>query len=174
MVSRSSAVIIRWKNCGCVLSSAGTNSDRESLLLQCARLLPGYSMLGSQTVSRRGNGQPFFPDCPELHLSISRCDGCIAAAASTSEVAVDIEAPGALDSAFVRAVSTDSEWEHFCCSPDPSEAFCGLWTKKEAALKCSGVGLLGTGQLKSALMDTRCEIRTWRVENVILSLARLP
>ena len=174
MCANKQTMTICWEGCACLLVPSETCSERRKLLFLCAELLPGAPTLCPQELSHRDNGQPYFPAAPALHLSLSACRGWIAAAVAQVPVAVDIESPTDYDTSFMRAVSTISEWETIRCAPDPCLAFCELWTKKEAVLKCSGIGIQNTMQLRTALQDSRCRTKTWSTPDVILTLAQLP
>lgn len=92
---------------------------------------------GAAPVARTPRGKPYIQGARPFNLSHS---GPLAALAIASRpVGVDVQVPGHVRENTVRRVLTEAEyaWQ----AARPGDGFMQLWTRKEAALKCLGVGL---------------------------------
>ena len=120
-------------------------------------------------ITRTANGKPCFAGNGNLHFSLSHSPLLVAAALSDEPVGIDVETErrGRDETAIVRRFFTEEEQRLWAQAPT-SERFYALWTKKEAAAKLDGGGLLGA-------RNSDCVIRTFRLMHgdtpVFLSIA---
>lgn len=95
-----------------------------------------------------GRGKPFLADPPgAMHFNLSHSGStCLIALSPAAAVGVDVELPGALDDLESLAEAHFSPVEHELWRALPADrrqhAFLACWTRKEAALKAAGTGLL--------------------------------
>lgn len=93
-------------------------------------------------------GKPFLADPPvALHFNLSHSGStCLIALSPAAAVGVDVELPGVLDDIEALAEANFSPVEHDLWQALPVDrrqpAFLACWTRKEAALKAVGTGLL--------------------------------
>ncbi len=104
---------------------------------------------------RRPGGKPELAGYPDLHFSVSVTEGWWLAAFSGLEVGVDVEAVrGGVDLDLV-AGTYFNEAELACLAAVPDQGgrrrrAYQVWTRKEARLKLSGLGLTGLEALREA------------------------
>lgn len=106
------------------------------LLSRCADI-PTNARLATES-----GGKPYFDGC-DIFFNISHSDGFCICATDTKPLGVDVERLRALadrDKLAERYFCAE-EKEFIQESDDPDLAFLRVWTKKEALLKCIGVGL---------------------------------
>ena len=88
-------------------------------------------------------GKPYFEDSP-YHFSISHTDRHAFCVLSRVPVGIDAEE---LDRpvrfSLAERIFSPAEQLRFAAAVNPQEAFLALWVLKEAAAKCSGLGLMG-------------------------------
>lgn len=142
------------------------NSTFSYLLLQ--RLISEQFGLSDSAPFTYGNhGKPYFADA-DIFFSLSHCKTAVAAAASKSEIGVDI-----LDKRFVSEkialrICNEAELEKYNRSEDKQELLRRLWCKKESIVKRKGIGF--TEGFKTA--DTEKEYCSLIVkEKYILSVS---
>lgn len=132
---------------------------RKVLSMQFAegqRLSLGVGVLLFQALERRGIdgkyveiletefGQPYFPQYPEIHFSLSHAGSWAMCAVSRQPVGCDVERTGRGDERLAK----------YCFAPEELEAlgreksraawdqqFTEIWTRKESYLKATGRGL---------------------------------
>lgn len=143
--------------------------QREAAL----RLL--YSLLGEESVVEHdGNGAPFFPDHPDLSVSISHCRSAVAVAVChQGRVGIDVESRRKIGDGLMERVCTEDELASVCASDDITMAFLQLWTRKEAVLKMRGTGIQGFGSMVAALSGGDYKIQDLKtgMADVVASLA---
>ncbi len=98
-----------------------------------------------QVIMRRGEfGKPYVPELP-FHFNLSDTkDAVIIAISFEQEIGVDVETmERTVDhSAVSEHYFTEEEVGDISSSMDPKLRFLELWTRKEAVLKASGVGIM--------------------------------
>lgn len=138
---------------------------------QCAWLLLGQLLhevgLDEQSAELRllpdgkwtGNG---------VFVSLSHCDGFVAAAVSSNPVGIDVEpVDRTISTRLYTKIATLNELALYGQNPS-NESLLGLWTAKEAAFKASD------GKVSAAKIDTTLfKISTDRYLGAVYSVARL-
>ncbi|MGV9774275.1 4'-phosphopantetheinyl transferase family protein [Streptosporangium sp. NPDC003464] len=104
----------------CAAKVVGVPEDRLTLLQHCDRCGPGH-------------GKPYFPEVPELGVSLSHSHGYVCAAVGPGRVGVDAERvpAGPMDKALVAHVLAPAER----ALVRDSEELIRLWVRKEALIK---------------------------------------
>lgn len=120
---------------------ARLRSIGASLLLRSAGLAPPFSY-GEY-------GKPYISGGP--YFSLTHSAGIAALAVCGDPVGLDAETIAPVRRAAARAL-TSEEREYM--EADPERRFAYLWTRKEAALKCTGAGLSQPMNAFSVLGDT--------------------
>lgn len=87
------------------------------------------------------NGKPRLSNYPDLHFNISHCKKAVAVALHDAEVGIDVECRRAVSQALMERVCCAEELSLIRSSADAELEFIRLWTRKEALLKCTGVGI---------------------------------
>jgi 4'-phosphopantetheinyl transferase len=85
--------------------------------------------------------KPVLSGHPSFHFNISHTRNAIAVAFSNDEVGVDIEKIKSPDFQISKRFFTSSEHDYIFSHKNPNRAFYEIWTKKEAYIKCLGMGL---------------------------------
>ena len=119
----------------------GRGENGDSLLLRSAGLAPPFSY-GEY-------GKPYISGGP--YFSLTHSAGIAALAVCGDPVGLDAETIAPVRRAAARAL-TSEEREYM--EADPERRFAYLWTRKEAALKCTGAGLSQPMNAFSVLGDT--------------------
>lgn len=93
-------------------------------------------------VKNRDSGQPYFPDYPELCLSISHSNEFAVAIVSSNRVGIDIELVKVRPDSLARFFYTVKEKDKLkkSSSQDKHRLMTEFWTRKEAYAKYLGVG----------------------------------
>ena len=107
---------------------ARLRSIGASLLLRAAGIEPPFAC--------GEHGKPYIPGGP--HFSLTHSGMFAALAVSDTPVGLDIEKIAPVRRAAARALTIE---ERKYMEADPERRFAYLWTRKEAALKCTGAGL---------------------------------
>lgn len=120
---------------------ARLRSIGAALLLREAGIEPPFSY--------GGHGKPYIPGGP--HFSLSHSGALAALAVCDVPVGLDAERIAPVRRAAARALTIE---EREYMEADPERRFAYLWTRKEAALKCTGAGLSQPMNAFSVLGDT--------------------
>ena len=120
---------------------ARLRSIGAGLLLREAGIMPPFSY--------GGHGKPYIPG--GVHFSLTHSGELAALAVCDAPVGLDIEKIAPVRRAAAHAL-TDEERKFM--ETDPERRFAYLWTRKEAALKCTGAGLSQSMSAFSVLGDT--------------------
>ena len=111
------------------------------LLLQEA-LEKEYGITQPPVFSFGPHGKPFLRDYPHIHFNLSHCSCAALCVVSDAPVGCDVETvEKALDMGLCNHCCSPAEREAVLASAHPEQAFCTLWTRKEAFLKWTGEGL---------------------------------
>jgi len=87
-------------------------------------------------------GKPVFPGREDISFSLSHSAGLALCAVGDGALGCDIEAVRPRRPALPRRTLSPEEWEWFSCRGARWEDFYLLWTRKEAAVKRTGQGLV--------------------------------
>lgn len=110
-------------------------------------ILSKYLELSPQEIkfkkSKNKKPQILFP-LTSLKFNISHSENKILISVSESETGVDIEMvkPGVGYKDFIKTYFSANEQNKILCSSNHSETFYKYWTRKEGALKASGLGII--------------------------------
>jgi 4'-phosphopantetheinyl transferase len=169
-------------------------ADRERFLLAhglLRDLLGRYLGLPPDALrmARGTYGKPYLPDIP-LHFNLSDTKDALALAVGHHPLGLDLETMGrSVDHTAVAAhYFTAEERTDIAAAADAKRRFLELWTRKEAVLKASGVGIMDDLKVLRvdraynalriahpafrALADAQYHVHTWHVgTDHLLSLA---
>lgn len=106
--------------------------------------------VGTDGFSYTKYGKPYLKDRKDIYFNTSHSGEYVALAVFNRPVGVDIQKKRELCIKTVCRVCTDTELEVIEKSEDASAEFARIWTRKEAALKMSGFGILGQDLKKCA------------------------
>ena len=113
-------------------------------------------------------GKPYLKDVSGFCFNISHTDGMTVLALSDSEVGVDAEKVKKADLRIAKRRFLKNECD-YVLKADSDKRFFEIWTKKEAFLKCKGVGL--SGGLKSVnVFDCNPKIKTFFIDGFAVSV----
>lgn len=91
------------------------------------------------SLGRHSSGQPFVEWKQPVSFSLSHSGGCLALAVSLEyDVGLDIQEARDFNPKIFERICTPQE---LSTGPESSDDFYRLWTQKEGALKCLGMGL---------------------------------
>lgn len=99
----------------------------------------GLGNLTSSDIRYSEFGKPYLPNGPEFNISHSQ--NRVACALSKGLIGIDIEAIKPINSDQFQDYLTQNELRQIKSSDDPITQFYNFWTKKEAVVKCTGIGL---------------------------------
>ncbi|MDR0943652.1 MAG: 4'-phosphopantetheinyl transferase superfamily protein [Ruminococcus sp.] len=91
--------------------------------------------------SKGSNGKPFLVGYPKINFNISHTRNALAVAFSEEEIGVDIERAATADLQVAKRCFCDAELDYLYKHENINSAFFEIWTKKEAYIKSSGIGL---------------------------------
>ena len=153
-----------------LLAIGNSASRRQSVCaLQALAALLDQAHVSPLPITREAGEKPCFIGGTTHHFNLSHTPSLVAAALADAPVGIDVERMGKErnEAAIVRRFFDTRERALWEANPT-RECFYALWTKKEAAAKLYGEGLLQSGQHD-------CHRRTFRLlcgeEIFFLSLA---
>ena len=90
-----------------------------------------------------GHDKPVLKDCPDIHFNLSHCKRGVLCVIDRQDIGCDIEEiMQQLDMDLCRHCFSESEFTDIFSSPSPCTQFTVWWTRKEAYLKLTGMGLI--------------------------------
>ena len=96
-----------------------------------------------QIIDFEKNGKPFLKNHPNIHFNISHSGNFVACAVGDKPVGIDIERISKFNEKVAKYVFWDDEIQNILISNEPDVEFTKMWSKKEACVKLSGVGIQG-------------------------------
>ncbi len=138
--------------------------------LLCRALFERWGIAGQPTFSFGEHGKPFLVGHPGVHFSLSHCRLAVACAVSSSPVGIDVETIRQPREALLRHVMSQEEVASIHAAADPALQFTRLWTRKEALLKLSGMGL-AHASLPTVLSGSRAHLETTLCQGFLYSVA---
>lgn len=120
--------------------------ERDRVLGVFAELLARYLLLSQAGLSspefaHDARGKPYLPQFPELSLSLSHTELCVACACGEGRVGVDVQRRRPIDLRIAERFFSPEEARLVRESDTPDMVFYDIWTKKEAYVKLLGTGL---------------------------------
>lgn len=92
-------------------------------------------------MARQPGGKPWFPDCPDLHFSVSHSGPLSLCALADTPVGADVELVRPRSKGLPRYALSHREYAWYEARGGCWEDFYTLWTMKEARVKCTGEGI---------------------------------
>lgn len=114
------------------------------------------------------NGKPYLVG-ESICFNVSHSENMVAVAVSDRNIGVDLEKTRNINPKLIDRYFTKCEKEYISVDlPDWQTRFFEVWTKKEAFLKRSGVGL----RVKLNELETECchNVKTYNLDDVVLSV----
>lgn len=96
-----------------------------------------------QIIDFEKNGKPFLKNQENIHFNISHSGNFVACAVGDKPVGIDIERISKFNEKVAKYVFWDDEIQNIMRSSEPDVEFTKMWSKKEACVKLSGVGIQG-------------------------------
>lgn len=87
------------------------------------------------------HGKPYILNDTDYFFSVSHSDNRIAFAGGNFPIGIDVERISRGSIKIAKRFFTDNEYNFIKAGREQSEAFCEIWTAKEAYVKMLGVGL---------------------------------
>ena len=117
---------------------------------------------------RETNGKPYLKN-KSVHFNISHSESLVAVAVSDRDVGVDLEKTCEVNPKLTDRYFTENEKKYINVkSPDWQTRFFEVWTKKEAILKKSGLGL--RVKLNELETDECNTVKTFKLDGFVLSV----
>ena len=143
------------------------NTDKNNAIIAWLLLMCGTKQLWLPDLSYDENGKPYFKEFPDTHFNISHCKYGVVCGISDKPIGVDIQDIRPFNLRVAKRVCNTSELEFLINTENKEYEFIKLWTKKEAALKKSGIGI--SGNIKNAI-TSEISIKTYCYDNYIISV----
>jgi 4'-phosphopantetheinyl transferase len=113
------------------------------------------------------NDKPFLKGYPKINFNISHTREALAVAFSEDEIGVDIEKVKAADLQIAKRCFDEAELDYLYKHENVDFAFFEIWTKKEAYIKSSGIGL--KMPLKSFCVIGDSRYKTFCIDSYVIS-----
>lgn len=124
----------------CTTWNTRAESQLSRALLKHALYLSGMDV-DIKDIAGGTGVKPYIKGRPELHISLSHCNGLIACAFGRVELGIDAENIRFFDERVMRRVCSREEIDSIKGSSEPNCMFFRCWTLKESYGKAMGVGL---------------------------------
>ena len=137
---------------------------------------------GDLRICRTPRGKPYFPDLPELYVSVTHSGSYCIVALAPCTIGIDLQthqrfhnesAPEANQRYLRLSKRFFHPEEHAYVEQDPVERFFTVWCAKESYVKYTGTGLDDSLWTYSVLPNTMEEFPRWMAQNVHFSEIRL-
>jgi 4'-phosphopantetheinyl transferase len=114
------------------------------------------------------NGKPLLVGYPKLNFNISHTRNALAVVFSEDEIGIDIERVTNADLQVAKRCFNDVELDFLYKHDNLNLAFFEIWTKKEAFIKSSGIGL--KMPLKSFCVVGDSRYKTFYIDDYVISV----
>ena len=115
----------------------------KAYLLLKQGLSSTFGITGNPEFLYIGYEKPVLKDFPDIHFNLSHCKKGVLCVIDRHEIGCDIEEiEQKLDMDLCRHSFSESEIADILSSPSPCTQFAVWWTRKEAYLKLTGIGLV--------------------------------
>ena len=110
------------------------------LLGQCMR---ACRIPSDARIAYTKSGKLYFPDLDRFYVNLSHAGDYAVCAYDKEEIGVDVEAVRTYQERVAARLATDPEKQYFdrCTDKERDIAFSKWWTKKECAVKLTGMGI---------------------------------
>ncbi len=112
----------------------------ETLLKYAVKKEYNYD-INNMEILKAEHGKPYFKNYPQIHFSISHCNGLVVCMISPYMCGIDAEIIRSYKSNTAKRVFSDVELAQLENSADKNKTFFRLWTLKECFGKAHGLGL---------------------------------
>lgn len=113
-------------------------------------------------------GKPYLPDHPNAYFNISHSGRFVVCAVCNTPIGVDVQEIIPYQPDVAMKVCSNTELAQIEAAENRSAEFTKIWTRKEAAVKRSGLGI--GGDLLSRISSSH-EIYSIHIENFFISIA---
>ncbi len=136
----------------------GRKTSAAVYLLLREGLLKEYGITEPPVFDFGEHGKPTIVGHPDIHFNMSHCREAAICMLSREPVGVDVESIREYHESLVRYTMNDAEVQQIEQADRPDVEFIKLWTRKEAVLKLSGMGIVDN--MKQVLETTTSELTT--------------
>lgn len=130
----------------------GRRTCVAAYLLLCEGLKREYGITEPPVFGYSEHGKPYIIGQEHIHFNMSHCREAAICAIAPYPIGVDIESIRSYNESLIDYTMNEQEVRSIKEAKHPELAFTRLWTRKEAILKMSGVGI--GHDLKNALNGT--------------------
>ena len=111
------------------------------LLRYALRDAAGIDLMTAK-ITQNPHGKPVLEEA-QIHFNLSHSGGYIAAVVADCPVGIDVETKSDSDGQVAKRFFSEEEQRVISAAEDPELSFRGIWTRKEAYVKCTGTGIAG-------------------------------
>lgn len=111
------------------------------LLRYALRDAAGIDLMTAK-ITQNLHGKPVLEEA-QIHFNLSHSGGYIAAVVADCPVGIDVETKSDSDGQVAKRFFSEEEQRVISAAEDPELSFRGIWTRKEAYVKCTGTGIAG-------------------------------
>lgn len=113
-------------------------------------------------------GKPYLPDHPNAHFNISHSGQFVVCAVCNTPIGIDVQEIIPYRPDIAKKVCNNTELVQIEAAENRSVEFTKIWTRKEAAVKKSGLGI--GCDLSFEILSSQ-EIHSIHIENIFISIA---
>jgi len=150
---------------------SGRRLSLAAYLLLMEGLEKEYGIIEPPVFEYTPEGKPFLVQHPDIHFNLSHSKNVALCAISDQPVGADVEVPRKISPSLVSHTMNEREQEIINTSSDSVMQFLHFWTRKEALLKLTAVGI--RSDLKEVLSEEdKYQIETVQMDKYVFSVAK--